>query len=116
MLIRFFLIMTLPLVLAACTDAEDASSAGEVVARDGASIYRQYCVVCHSSGAGGAPVVAKENRLHWSHEVEEEGFEAIVREAINGVNAMPPRGGCMDCSDDEIRATVIHMLQLSGAK
>ena len=29
---------------------------------------------------------------------------------------MPPRGGCFDCSDDEIRNTVIYMLQLSGAK
>ncbi|MHA7916824.1 c-type cytochrome [Alloalcanivorax xenomutans] len=116
MLMRSFYIMTLPLLLAACTDADSTSSDVKKAVRDGASIYQQYCVVCHSSGAGGAPIVAKKNRLHWSHEVEEEGFDAIVREAINGVNAMPPRGGCVDCSDEEIRATVIHMLQLSGAK
>jgi len=29
---------------------------------------------------------------------------------------MPPRGGCFDCSDEEVRNAVIYMLQLSGAK
>ena len=79
-------------------------------------LYRQFCVTCHGSGVAGAPKVGKENRLYWSHEVEEEGFETLVQEAINGVNAMPPRGNCFDCSDEEVRNAVIHMLQLSGAK
>ena len=106
------------LALAACSDdsAPDTNAATEAVSRDGAQLYKQYCVTCHGSGALGAPGVGKEHRLYWSHEVEEEGFDTLVQEAINGINSMPPRGGCFDCSDDEIRSTVIYMLQKSGAK
>ncbi|MEQ3724595.1 c-type cytochrome [Alcanivorax sp.] len=106
------------LVLTACSDdsAPNTNAATEAVSRDGAQLYEQYCVTCHGSGALGAPGVGKEHRLYWSHEVEEEGFDTLVQEAINGINSMPPRGGCFDCSDEEIRSTVIYMLQKSGAK
>ncbi|MEP5231585.1 MAG: c-type cytochrome [Alloalcanivorax sp.] len=106
------------LVLTACSDdsAPGANTATEVVVRDGAQLYGQYCVTCHGSGALGAPQVGPENRLYWSHEVREEGLDTLVQEAINGFNSMPPRGGCFGCSDDEIRNTVIYMLQKSGAK
>ncbi|MED5390053.1 MAG: c-type cytochrome [Pseudomonadota bacterium] len=105
--------------LAACSDSDSnasSSAAAAPQARDGALLYRQYCVTCHGSGALGAPRVGKEYRLYWSHEIEEEGFDTIVNEAIAGINSMPPRGGCFDCSDDEVRNAVIYMLQLSGAK
>ncbi len=106
------------LVLTACSDdsAPNMNAATEAVSRAGAQLYEQYCVTCHGSGALGAPGVGKEHRLYWSHEVEEEGFDTLVQEAINGINSMPPRGGCFDCSDEEIRSTVIYMLQKSGAK
>jgi len=106
------------LLLAACSDdsAPDTTATDKAAARDGAQLYKQYCVTCHGSGALGAPGVGKEHRLYWSHEVEEEGFDTLVKEAINGINSMPPRGGCFDCSDEEIRSTVIYMLQKSGAK
>ncbi len=107
--------------LAACSDSDPGSNAPTAFAepaeqRSGALLYRQYCATCHASGAAGAPQVGKENRLYWSHEVEEEGFETLVQEAIHGINAMPPRGNCYDCSDQEIRNAVIYMLQLSAAK
>ena len=96
------------LVLTACSDdsAPNMNAATEAVSRAGAQLYEQYCVTCHGSGALGAPGVGKEHRLYWSHEVEEEGFDTLVQEAINGINSMPPRGGCFDCSDEEIRSTV----------
>ncbi|MZR62807.1 cytochrome c5 family protein [Alcanivorax sp. DP30] len=109
------------LILTACSDSESTNSAPTATAdqaerRSGVLLYRQYCVNCHGSGAAGAPQVGKHNRLYWSHEVEEEGFETLVQEAIHGINAMPPRGNCYDCSDQEIRNAVIYMLQLSAAK
>lgn len=109
------------LLLAACSDNDSnnnapAAAANQADQRSGALLYRQYCVNCHGSGAGGAPQVGKDHRLYWSHEVEEEGFETLVQEAIHGINAMPPRGNCYDCSDQEIRNAVIYMLQLSAAK
>lgn len=114
------LLLAAALFLAACSESDSNNNAPTATAdpaeRSGALLYRQYCVACHGSGAGGAPQVGKHNRLYWSHEVEEEGFETLVQEAIHGINAMPPRGSCYDCSDQEVRNAVIYMLQLSAAK
>jgi cytochrome c5 len=35
----------------------------------------------------------------------------VWQNAINGINAMPPRGTCADCSDDEIKAAIEHMTE-----
>jgi len=99
-LLRLLGIMLSALWLAACSDDSAPSAVNASQTRDGAQLYRQYCVTCHGSGALGAPRVGK----------------TLVQEAIAGINSMPPRGGCFDCSDAEIRNTVIYMLQLSGAK
>nr|MCS5577811.1 c-type cytochrome [Alteromonas macleodii] len=29
----------------------------------------------------------------------------------NGINAMPPRGTCGNCSDDEIKAAIEYMIE-----
>ena len=29
--------------------------------------------------------------------------------AISGINAMPPKGTCADCSDDELREAIVKM-------
>ena len=41
------------LVLAACSDysAPDTTATDKAAARDGAQLYKQYCVTCHGSGA-----------------------------------------------------------------
>lgn len=90
-MLRSLGILLSALWLAACSDDSAPAAAADVSqARDGAQLYRQYCVTCHGSGALGAPKVGKEHRLYWSHEIEEEGFDTIVNEAIAGINSMPP--------------------------
>jgi cytochrome c5 len=37
-------------------------------------------------------------------------METLLTHAINGFNAMPPRGTCAACSDEEIQAAIDHML------
>jgi cytochrome c5 len=44
-----------------------------------------------------------------------EGFEPVVRSAINGHGAMPPRGGMANLTDKEIRSAITYMFQSSGA-
>jgi len=43
----------------------------------------------------------------------EKGMDAVVTNAINGVNAMPAKGLCFDCNADDIRALVAYMLESS---
>lgn len=39
-----------------------------------------------------------------------KGMDAVMENVINGVNAMPARGICMSCSDEQLRQVVDYML------
>ncbi|GAD90971.1 MULTISPECIES: cytochrome c5 family protein [Vibrio] len=75
--------------------------------RDGATVYGTFCLACHSSGVGGAPKI--NDAADWSPRIA-QGKETMVEHAINGFNAMPARGACMDCTDEEIVAAIDHMI------
>jgi cytochrome c5 len=38
-------------------------------------------------------------------------METLVTHAINGYNAMPAKGGCSSCSDEEIQVAVELMVE-----
>ena len=40
----------------------------------------------------------------------EKGMDVLMSNVINGVGAMPARGICMTCSDDDLQAIVNYML------
>ena len=71
------------------------------------SIYQSKCLACHASGAAGAPKTGVAS--DWTARLE-QGMDTLVQNAIVGLNAMPPKGLCMECGDDDIRATVEYML------
>ncbi|RJX68815.1 cytochrome c5 family protein [Vibrio sinensis] len=75
--------------------------------RDGASVYGTFCIACHASGVSGAPKLG--DAADWAPRIA-QGTEVLNNHAINGFNAMPPKGSCMDCSDDEIIAAIEHMI------
>ena len=90
-----------------------AAAATEEVAsgpRSGEQVHQSACAACHATGAAGAPKtgVAAE----WSARIA-KGNATLVKHAIEGFNAMPPKGMCMDCSDDEIKAAVEYMVEQS---
>ena len=39
-----------------------------------------------------------------------QGMDVLMANTINGINVMPPKGTCMACSDDELRAAVEYMI------
>lgn len=84
------------------------ASAAAAGPRSGADIYNSACVACHSAGVLGAPKL--QNAGDWAPRME-KGLDTVVMNAINGINAMPPRGTCGDCSDDDIRAAVEYMIE-----
>lgn len=90
--------------------AESTSSAGsEAVAAadiDGAQIYAEACQACHMSGAAGAPQLVAEQ---WGERLD-QGMDTLVDHAINGIGVMPAKGGRMDLSDEQIRASVEYMV------
>ena len=68
--------------------------------------YNRSCAACHVSGVAGAPkshdVAAWEARMS-------KGMDALVASVKNGLNAMPPKGTCGDCSDEELMAAIKEM-------
>jgi len=74
---------------------------------DAAAVYQQSCFACHASGAAGAPLLGDAEV--WSSRTE-KGMEAVMNNVINGFNAMPAKGMCMDCSESDLRAIVEYMI------
>ena len=65
----------------------------------------------NTAAAGGA----KSPKLHvaadWQPRLDERGLDGVWQNALNGINAMPPRGTCSSCSDDEIKAAIEYMIE-----
>ncbi len=76
-----------------------------------ADIYQTNCSACHASGAAGAPKIG--DAAAWEARME-KGLAKVVEIAIKGQGAMPPKGMCSSCSDDDIKKVVQYMLQESG--
>lgn len=91
-----------------CAAAVAAPVGGSSVARDGETVYSTKCSACHSTGAAGAPKLG--DAAAWSTRFDARGLEGLYSSGLNGFNGMPPKGACADCSDDEIKAAVDHML------
>lgn len=71
------------------------------------------CNACHMAGVLGAP--KEGDKAAWGARASAGGgVEGLTASAIKGKNAMPPRGGNPDLSDDEIKSAVELMLKQSG--
>ncbi|MAH54757.1 MAG: cytochrome c5 family protein [Aestuariibacter sp.] len=90
----------------AAAPAETASSGP----RSGSEVYDAVCMACHTTGAAGAPVIG--DAAAWAPRIE-KGIDTLIDHAINGFNAMPAKGGCSNCPDEEITAAVEHMVEQS---
>ena len=74
--------------------------------------YMMSCFACHSTGAAGAPKVGDGNAEVWAPRLE-KGMDAIVANAINGLNSMPAKGLCFTCTDEDLAALVSYMVSSS---
>jgi cytochrome c5 len=77
------------------------------------TVYNTYCQACHAKGVNNAPTFGDAKA--WAPHIA-KGKDVLYQSAINGFNnnAMPPRGTCVDCSDDDIHGAVDYMV--SAAK
>jgi cytochrome c5 len=83
---------------------------GQAVAADGQAVYQKSCQSCHASGVAGAPKLGDKEA--WAPRIA-TGMDAMFAIAISGKNAMPPKGACMDCSDDDLKAAIEYMVSQS---
>lgn len=80
----------------------------------GSGIYERHCALCHAEGIGGAPVVGDVDG--WAPRLA-AGTDTLYRHAIEGfqgeLGVMPPKGGFVNLSDDEVRRAVDYIVDHS---
>ena len=79
----------------------------QTASADGQKIYQKSCQACHASGAAGAPKLGDKDA--WAPRIA-KGNDALLLSVKNGIKAMPPKGACMSCSEDELRAAMEYMV------
>ena len=90
-----------------------ARDAAPRAARTGSEVYTAACTACHATGAAGAPVTG--DNAAWAPRAA-QGMDTLMTHTIQGFNAMPPKGTCADCSDEELRNAVLYMLKEAGVE
>lgn len=93
----------------------EASHADPVAAAmSGPQVYNAACIACHGSGIGGAPVVG--DAASWTERLG-QGTDTLYQHAIDGFTGaagfMPPKGGRLDLSDEEVQGAVDYMVSES---
>jgi len=86
-----------------------ATAAGDAADMSPEQLYQSACLACHSTGAAGAPKIGEPGA--WEQRLA-KGLSNLVTSAINGIGAMPPRGGSQ-FTDDQIQAAVEYILDQS---
>ncbi|WP_353192911.1 c-type cytochrome [Pandoraea pnomenusa] len=77
----------------------------------GKKLYDTVCMACHASGVMNAPKFG--DKAAWAPRIA-TGIDTLHNAAIKGLNAMPPKGGAANASDDDVKAAVDYMV--SAAK
>jgi len=84
---------------------------GPKVFLSGQEVYAQNCKACHESGAANAPKMG--DTAAWAPRLK-QGYDTLMNHSINGIRAMPARGGNGDLSDYEMARGIVYMTASAG--
>lgn len=91
--------------------AGNGAGAPAAVAGSGKStdeVVAQHCTACHSIGLLNAPKIG--DTATWKARADEQGgLDGLLAKAITGLNAMPAKGTCGECSDEELKKAIQQM-------
>jgi cytochrome c5 len=77
-------------------------------AQDPEAVYARACGVCHNGAIPTSP--KRGDKAAWEPRLA-KGMDALVLSVTNGLNAMPPRGLCMDCTAEDYQAVIKLMTE-----
>jgi cytochrome c5 len=83
------------------------------ILQSGAAVYTAVCAACHATGLAGAPKIGDAGA--WGPRIG-QGYETLLKHAIEGIRAMPPKGGNPDLDDVEVARALVYMANQGGAK
>jgi cytochrome c5 len=99
--------LSLALSLAGAAVVIGSNAIAEKQQRLGETVFQQACFACHGTGLNGAPVIG--DTYEWEDRIN-KGLPLLLENTLKGLNNMPPRGACADCSDEEIAAAVDYLI------
>jgi len=85
-----------------------ATNDPEQITAMGRRYYERVCAECHDQGLHGAPELGDKD--DWKDRVSKGVFQ-LVRNAIDGIGAMPPRGGDPTLRKEAVGLAVEYMLK-----
>lgn len=91
---------------------EMASADGPKGPKSGEEVVKAVCSMCHGGGLMGSPKIG--DKASWAPRIA-QGYETLVKHAIEGIRSMPARGGNADLTDDEVAGAVVYMANGAGA-
>ena len=87
----------------------DAAGAAATPGFDAKGEYDKICAACHGSGLMGAPKFG--DTAAWQARLDKHGsLDALVKQGIQGLGSMPPKGGA-GISDDQFHDVVVYLLE-----
>lgn len=93
-------------------EVQVADASGAKVEKTGEEVVTAVCSMCHAAGLMESPKLGDKGQ--WAPRIA-QGYETLVKHAIEGIRNMPARGGNPDLSDAEIASAVAHMANGAGA-
>lgn len=90
-----------------------AAPAGDALKGDaahGQKIVQSSCFACHGTGAAGAPKIG--DKAAWAPRIA-QGMKTLLQHATQGFKAMPPKGTCMSCSEQDLLDAITYMVEQS---
>ena len=91
----------------AATSVPAVAAVGAATGLSGQQIYDQFCFACHNTGVGEAPLFGSLEQ--WQPRID-QGMAQMLAVSLTGRGLMPPKGTCITCSDDEMRAAIQYMV------
>jgi len=81
----------------------------------GKKIFQEFCASCHAKHPAinvNAPRIGDKKTWNIKRKM---GMNHLLKITINGVGAMPARGGCFECSDEQLYQSIEYILQQSSS-
>lgn len=69
--------------------------------------YKRSCYLCHINPDAKAPLVSDESA--WNKLINEKGIPTLLKHINEGYKAMPAKGQCADCTDEDYEVLIDFM-------
>ena len=117
----FLVIFTLTLIASNCSSKNKKTdmynyindqSINEKILSNGKEVYKNVCASCHLYGTAGAATMI--DFKFWDQSAN-KGMDIILKNVVEGykgkLGVMPPKGNCLSCSDEDIKASIIYIFK-----